>query len=431
MKQNDAKQLLSDTKFYESYSRWIDEKERYETWDESVERVMDMHREFYKDKMSGELADLIDEAEELYKKKYALGSQRALQFGGKQILKHNLKIYNCLTTYADRPEFFGHALYSLLCGCGLGFSVQEHHIAKLPKIAPRNKQAKTFVPDDSIEGWSDAISVLMASFFSNTDYLKEYSGRKIYFDLSKIREKGAKISGGFKAPGPEPLRRALDLIESILTRAIAEGRDFLKPIEVYDIVMHFSDAVLSGGVRRSAAICIFSVTDNEMMEAKTGNWYEQNPQRARSNNSALIVRSDAKKEDFQKILTATKERGDPGFYFAESTEHLPNPCVTGDTLVTVKVNNNIEDMRMDRLVEIIQSDSTATPEVLSYNIDSGEYEWDRITDGAMTRKDADVIELETETGEVVRCTPDHKILTNNRGWVEAKDLTTDDELISM
>ena len=154
----DTRSLMSETKFYEGYSRWDDTKERYESWDESVSRVMNMHRDYYKDKMTPELNQMINEAESLYKLKYALGAQRALQFGGDQLRKHMMRMYNCTSTYADRPRFFSELFYVLLCGAGAGFSVQKHHVDKLPNLAERKKQAKGWIVEDSVEGWADAVS---------------------------------------------------------------------------------------------------------------------------------------------------------------------------------------------------------------------------------------------------------------------------------
>jgi ribonucleoside-triphosphate reductase len=326
-KEKDTKHLMSQTKFYEAYSRWDDELGRYETWEEAVTRVMNMHREYYKDKMNPELSQLIDEAESLYKLQYALGAQRALQFGGEQLLKHQMRMYNCTSSYADRAAFFGELFYILLCGAGAGFSVQQHHVDRLPNVSERKKQAKGYVVEDSIEGWADALSVLMSSFFVGGGTHPEFEGRKVYFDLQNIRPKGAQISGGFKAPGPEPLRRTLDKIEHLLQGIVLTGRERLKPIEVYDIAMHAADAVLAGGVRRSATICLFSPDDEEMAKAKTGNWFIDNPQRGRSNNSAVIVRDEVTKEQFKNLMTSIKEFGEPGFYFVDSKEHTTNPCV--------------------------------------------------------------------------------------------------------
>lgn len=323
----DTKDMMSDAKFFEGYSRWDESQGRYETWDEAVSRVMGMHRLFYKDKMTDELSSLIDEAEDLYKKKYFLGAQRALQFGGEQLLKHQMRLYNCTSTYADRTEFFGEFFYVLLCGAGAGVSVQKHHVAKLPKIQARNKSAKIHAISDDIEGWATAASVLMSSYFVGGGSHPEYERHRVYFDTTSIRERGAMISGGFKAPGPEPLRKALDKVEHLLQGLVLKGITTLSPIHVYDISMHLADAVLAGGVRRSATIFLFSPDDDEMMKAKTGNWFIENPQRGRSNNSAVIVRGAADREQFHNLMKSVREFGEPGFVFVESTEHTYNPCV--------------------------------------------------------------------------------------------------------
>jgi len=324
----DTREFLSQTKFYEGYSRYKDLEERYETWDEAVDRVIDMHTNYYKEK-DNSLAPYLDEAKQAYKEQRVLGAQRALQFGGSQLLKHEMKMYNCTSTYVDRPEFFGEIFYILLCGAGAGFSVQRHHVAKLPKIQNRTKQAKGFIVEDSIEGWASALDVLMSSFFVGGGKYSEYEGRRVFFDLTQIRPKGAKISGGFKAPGPDGLRRSLDRIEYLLQGIVLDSKDPqpVKPIHVYDIAMHAADAVLSGGVRRSATICLFSADDDEMMNAKTGNWFVDNPQRGRSNNSAVIVRDEATEEQFHKIMESVKQFGEPGFVFVQSSEHTTNPCV--------------------------------------------------------------------------------------------------------
>lgn len=324
----DTKPFLADTKFYEAYSRYDDEKGRYETWGESVDRVMEMHKTFYKDKMTPKLTALIEEVTHSYKKKHVLGAQRALQFGGEQLLRNHMKLYNCSATYADRPAFFGEAFFCALSGTGVGFSVQKHHIAKLPKIHHRSKNPKQHVVEDSIEGWATSLDILMSSYFLGGGKHPEFEGRKIYFDLSKIRPKGAFISGGFKAPGPDPLRLALDRIEYILQGLTLKNKSAtLSAINVYDIVMHAADAVISGGVRRAATICLFSIDDEEMINAKTGNWFVDNPQRGRSNNSAVVVRDEVTREQFSNVMKSVKSFGEPGFVFVNSREHAFNPCV--------------------------------------------------------------------------------------------------------
>jgi ribonucleoside-diphosphate reductase alpha chain len=217
-------------------------------------------------------------------------------------------------------------MYLLLCGCGVGFSVQTHHVAKLPKIEARTNISKKYVVPDTIEGWADAIGVLLSSYFVEGGEFEEYKGRKVVFDYSQVRPAGSPLSSGNKAPGPDGLRNSLEKIEKLMDKACKFG-DRLSSIQAYDIVMHSSDAVLSGGVRRSATICIFSPHDDEMVKAKTGSWFIDNPQRGRSNNSALLVRDKTTREQFADLMKSVKEFGEPGFVWADDTEALYNPCV--------------------------------------------------------------------------------------------------------
>jgi ribonucleoside-triphosphate reductase len=320
-------QLMSDAKFYGDYARYNGEAQRYESWDEAVERVMQMHRTKYTDKLAGDdgtLEAIFQFIEKSYKKKAMLGAQRSLQFGGEQLLKKNAKMYNCVSSYADRPAFFGEFMWLMLCGCGAGFSVQRHHIGKLPALRSRSKSVKKFVVPDSIEGWAQAFDVLFSSFFTGGGKHPEFEGHPVWFDLSQIRPKGAFISGGFKAPGPEPLQLALAKVEALLTKA----KGPLRPIEVYDACMFMADAVISGGVRRSATICLFSKDDEEMIKAKTGNWFNENPQRGRSNNSVMLVRDEVTFEEFQTIMKSVEHSGEPGFIFTDSLEFTFNPLIS-------------------------------------------------------------------------------------------------------
>jgi len=322
-----GKKMMSSAKFYMGYSRWIEEKGAYETWEESVERVMAMHKEKYQDKLTPELLAYMDIAEQAYKNKEILGAQRALQFGGAQLRKHEARMYNCSSSYVDRPAFFQEAMYLLLCGCGVGFSVQSHHIARLPAIRARQSdKVKIFQIPDSIEGWADAFGVLLSSYFVGGGTFPEYEGYQIHFDYSKIRPKGAMISGGFKAPGPDGLRKALIKCEELLEREVSgAGAIAMRPIVAYDFVMHMSDAVLSGGVRRSATICLFDKFDQEMLKAKTGTWYIDNPQRGRSNNSAVLVRDELTREEWADIMRSVRDYGEPGFIFTHDREVTYNP----------------------------------------------------------------------------------------------------------
>ena len=320
---------LMNYSFVSKYARWIPEKKRRETWRESVDRVMHMMYEQYPD-VNGDIAWAYD----MMHKKRVLGSQRALQFGGQPIFKHHARMYNCIASYIDRLRFFQECMYLLLCGCGTGFSVQKHHVAKLPTLVKAKKGTKKFVIPDTIEGWSDALGVLVSSFFEQDELFPEYVGKTVVFDYSGIRAAGAYLSSsGGKAPGPEPLKKALSNIKKVLDKAI-KNAEFasgdvrkLTPIEAYDIVMHAADAVISGGVRRSATICLFSPDDQAMAQAKTGNWFHDNPQRGRSNNSALLLRDSTTKEQFTTLMESVREFGEPGFVWSDSTELVVNPCV--------------------------------------------------------------------------------------------------------
>lgn len=337
-KEQQGKTMLSESKFYMGYSRWVDTEKRYESWNESVERVMQMHREKYKDKLTPALLESIQFAEEAYKDKLVLGAQRALQFGGKQLFSHEARMFNCSVSHCDRPEFFNEAMYLLLCGCGVGFSVQSHHIEKIPSIIKRSqKKVKVFQVPDSIEGWADSFAVLLSSYLSKDGVFPEYKSCQVHFDFSKIRPKGSMISGGFKAPGPDGLRSALVKCEALLENLLGSSLEQkINSLTAYDFVMHMSDAVLSGGVRRSATICMFDKNDNDMLTAKTGNWFIDNPQRGRSNNSAMLVRKDLTREEWSNIMKSVKDFGEPGFIFTENKEFCFNPCVEIGMLPTTE-----------------------------------------------------------------------------------------------
>jgi len=326
---------LADYTQYSKYAKYLPEKKRRETWDEQVDRVFNMHEKKFGEKLDP-IKNEVHWAKEMIRKKQILGSQRALQFGGQPILNKAAKIYNCTVSYVNRPRFFQECMYLLLCGCGTGFSVQKHHIEKLPNITKRTKGKKTFTIPDSIEGWADAIGVLMASYFVSKEKYYVYdleceldcfSGYEVEFDFSLIRPEGSLISWGGKAPGPKGLQRAIKNITEMMDTFVKSGNKKLKPIQAYDIIMHSSDAVLSGGIRRSATICLFSPDDEEMINAKTGDWFVKNPQRGRSNNSALLIRSNTTKEQFINLMSSVKEFGEPGFVWADDTEALYNPCV--------------------------------------------------------------------------------------------------------
>jgi ribonucleoside-diphosphate reductase alpha chain len=319
---------LQDYTFVSKYARYNEELRRRETWLEAVERVRDMHLNKYP-----QIGQEIRWAFEQVKNKRVLGSQRALQFGGKPIEKKNARIYNCIASYCDRLRFFQECFWLLLCGCGTGFSVQKHHVAKLPEFSIdwqedlSHRPQKVYAIPDTIEGWADSLGVLLSSYFQNGEF-PEFEGYEVVFDYSLIRPEGAALaSSSGKAPGPKPLQTALEMIRELLTRCLMDGQCRLRPIDAYDIVMHASDAVLSGGVRRSATICLFSPDDMDMATAKIGNWRFENPQRGRSNNSALLIRNETTKDDFNKLMNYVRQFGEPGFVWADNKELIVNPCV--------------------------------------------------------------------------------------------------------
>ena len=324
-----ALQELQNYTFVSKYARWLEDKNRRETWKEAVDRVRNMMHTKY-DHFG--ISEDIDWAYDIMYKKKVLGSQRGLQFGGDPILKRNAKIYNCTSSYCDRLRFFQECFWLLLCGSGTGFSVQRHHVSKLPALehdVPDNNEGIKYVIEDSIEGWADALGVLLSSYSSKpVEEFKMYKNSYVVFDYSNIRAKGSSLASGVgKAPGFEPLQNGLEKIRILLDRCISSGQKKLRPIDAYDIVMHSSDAVLSGGVRRSASLALFSPDDEEMAKAKTGNWYIDNTQRARSNNSALLLKNETTFEQFQTLMESVKEFGEPGFIWSESTEMIFNPCV--------------------------------------------------------------------------------------------------------
>lgn len=313
---NKGKNLLSDLKFYESYSKYRYDLNRKETWEESVEDVMDMHYEKFKD--LPQLKPYLDSVKEAYKNKEILASQRNLQFRREQVRKHNVKLFNCSSTYIDRPEVFKEIMYILLGGCGAGYSVEKRFIDKLPTIKNRKEETKTYVIGDSIEGWALAVDELMKSFFNGSE--------KIRFDYSQIRPKGAKISGGYKAPGSKPLKNSLEKIEELLEGILNSGKNRLSSLNAHDIVCHIADAVLSGGVRRSALISLFDKDDELMLNCKTGNWSYENPQRARSNNSIKLLKSELTKEEFDSYKESIKQYGEPGIVLVDDIDFTTNPC---------------------------------------------------------------------------------------------------------
>lgn len=311
------KEILSNITVYTKYAKYIPKLERRETWEELVNRNMDMHTQKY--------PALKEEIENIYRDfvftKKVLPSMRSLQFGGKAIELNNARIYNCAFLPIDDIRSFSETMFLLLGGTGVGYSVQNHHIDKLPEIRkPDYTKNKKYVVQDSIIGWADAIKILMKSY---TGTIRQH----INFDLSDIRVKGALlITAGGKAPGPEPLRIALVKIEALLR----EKQDGLKltDLECHDIQCHIADAVLAGGIRRAAMISLFDLDSDAMLNCKAGNWWESNPQRGRANNSVTLLRHKIDKKTFDKVWERIEASGsgEPGIYLTNDRDWGTNPC---------------------------------------------------------------------------------------------------------
>jgi len=308
-----TQQILSEITVYNKYAKYLPGPKRRETWEEIVTRNKEMHLQKF--------PKLQDEIESVYKLVYnkkILPSMRSMQFAGKPIAINNARIFNCSFAPVDDWRVFSEVMFLLLGGCGVGYSVQKHHVDQLPEIVKPSKE-KRYLIGDSIEGWADAIKLLMKSYL--------VGGPRPKFDFRDIRPKGSMlITAGGKAPGPEPLKECLFQIQKILDRK--ETGDKLTPIECHDMICYIADAVLSGGIRRAALISLFSFDDEEMLTCKFGAWWENNPQRGRANNSATILRDRIQKEEFMELWKKIElsNAGEPGFFFTNDKDWGTNPC---------------------------------------------------------------------------------------------------------
>ena len=310
-----SNEILSDITVYMKYARYIVDLQRRETWEELVTRNKEMHIKKH--------PELKEEIEEVYKfvyNKKILPSMRSLQFGGKPIEISPNRIYNCAYLPIDDWRAFGETMFLLLGGTGVGYSVQKHHVDLLPEIRkPSNLKNRRYLIGDSIEGWADAVKMLMKSYF--------HGGATINFDFSDIRSKGAMlITSGGKAPGPQPLKECLIKIQGILDAK--QNNEKLSSIEVHDIICYIADAVLAGGIRRAALISLFSADDEEMISCKSGPWWELNPQRGRANNSAVLLRNKITKDFFLSLWKKIEASGagEPGIYLSNDKDWGTNPC---------------------------------------------------------------------------------------------------------
>lgn len=313
-----SRKILSDITVYSKYSRYLPEAGRRETWEEIVVRNMMMHC-----KKFPAFEDEIVNAYRFVLDKKVFPSMRSLQFGGKPIEISPNRLFNCAFVACDAPEVFSETMFLLLGGSGVGYSVQKHHVEQLPEIIGPKKRKRRYLIGDSIEGWADAVKVLVESYYFNK--------MECEFDFRDIRSKGARlVTSGGKAPGPQPLKDCLHNIRKVFDRA-KEDRGVgtkLTTIEVHDIMCYIADAVLAGGIRRAALISLFSFDDEDMLSCKFGHWWELNPQRARANNSAVALRHKIREKTFKKFWQKVQASGsgEPGIYFTNDKDYGTNPC---------------------------------------------------------------------------------------------------------
>ena len=310
---DNSQKILSDVTIFNKYSKYIPELQRRETWEELVDRNISMHIRKY--------PHIKEEIKDAYKFVYArqvLPSMRSLQFGGTPIELSNNRMFNCAYSPVNHPAVFSETMFNLLGGSGVGFSVQKRHTEALPTILGTSNKQRRFLVGDSIEGWADAVKVLIKAYtLGKSDPV---------FDFRDIRPKGSRlITSGGKAPGPDPLRICLDKLRSVLNNAV--GRK-LQPIEVHDMICHIADAVLSGGIRRAALISLFDRDDLDMLSAKTGAWWELNPQRGRANNSVVLNRDDITEAEWFDIWKKVEQSGsgEPGVFWTNDYDMGSNPC---------------------------------------------------------------------------------------------------------
>lgn len=307
-----SEKLISSITSFGKYSKHQAHLGRRESLEETINRNMNMHLDRFP-KLSKDIIKAYQRVHELK----LVPSMRTMQFAGDAILKNNARLYNCSYLPIDDVRAFGETLFLLLSGVGVGFSVQRKHIYTLPQIMKPQEEG-IYVAHDSIIGWAKCIDQLFDAYM--------FGQIRPVFDLSKIRPKGSYlVTTGSKAPGPEPLRIMLEKVEAKLKSAV--GRK-LKPIEVHDILCLISDSVLAGGIRRAAMISLFDRTDKEMLNCKSGSWWDSHPERARANNSAVLPREEVTREEFYSIFDACRASGsgEPGFSWTNNTDWGYNPC---------------------------------------------------------------------------------------------------------
>ena len=288
------------------YAKWVEAEGRRETWGETVDRYFSFmlnhlnknHNYIPNEKLVAELKEFVFE-------RNVMPSMRSVMTSGAALERDNVAGYNCAFLPVDSPRSFDETMYVLMCGTGVGFSVEYKYINKLPAVPEKLEKSDTvIVVEDSKQGWAKAYRELLALL---------WTGHIPAIDVSKVRPAGARLKTmGGRSSGPQPLVNLFDF--TIAKFKNATGRK-LKPIECHDIMCKIGEVVVVGGVRRSAMISLSNINDIEMAQAKSGNWWEQSPQRALSNNSVAYSR----KPEMEQFIAEWKslydsKSGERGIY---------------------------------------------------------------------------------------------------------------------
>jgi ribonucleoside-diphosphate reductase alpha chain len=318
--------LLSEFVYTRTYARWLESEKRRESWPETVDRYVDF---IFTGKNVP--ADLPEKARKLILNFDVLPSMRALWCAGDAMARDNTCGYNCSFLPVDNLKAFSEALYILMQGTGVGFSVERTFVDNLPVVAEPTGKEIGYAIDDSTEGWADAV------FFAVTEL---HRGNKVAFDYSKIREKGARLkTKGGRASGPEPLKRVLDFASETISGAA--GRR-LKPVEAHDMMCMIAEIVMVGGFRRASLISFSDPGDEEMRHAKDWKRGSFPSIRYMANNSAVWTeRPDRSTFDVEWKALAESGSGERGFYIVSADkvtkrggEFRSNPC--GEILLRFK-----------------------------------------------------------------------------------------------
>jgi len=425
---------LGEFVYYRTYSRWIDAEGRRETWIETVDRYISFMKEnLGKSKLKeSEYAEI----REAILKQEAMPSMRLLQFSGTAARTTNVCAYNCSFIAPESFRDIAEIMYVSMCGTGAGWSVESQNVQKFPQIKLQTgKKLPVHTITDSKEGWCDAFIFGANAWVSGSD---------VEFDYSQLRPAGArlKVMGG-KSSGPEPLRRLLNFAREKMFKR--QGKR-LSNLDVHDIICMIGDCVVSGGVRRSAMISLSDLDDQEIRDAKKGQFYVNEPQRSLANNSAVYIQKPSNAEFLNEwVALMNSGSGERGIfnrgslaktlperrlkvlkgYFDASGKTLigsigTNPCVTGETLVYMA------DGRGHVPIKQLAEEGKDVP-VFCYD-DRGKIVIRTMRNPRVTGVGKEVYKVTLDDGSTITATNNHKFRLRTGGYREVKDLKRGDSL---